>query len=101
MSDLIKGLRYFHVCSMGTCKSPGLYPTKNGDCFCKKCVVKYVGQNGLRDFWPHGLDEIIEIYNHAISIQENENKERLEQRTWEKYERDMNRPTRVKSHRKK
>lgn len=100
MKDSVKGMRYFHVCSMGDCKNPGIYPTKNGDCFCKRCVVKHITANGLRDFYPHGLDDLIEHYNHAISIQRVEKKERMLENMWDKQEREATSPPKNKPHRK-
>lgn len=101
MSDLIKGMRYFHICAMGTCKNPGIHVTKSGECYCNKCVVRYVIKYGIDDFWPHGVNEVIKIYNNAIKVQESEQKERMMQNVWEREERDAHRPIRERSHRKK
>ena len=102
MSDSVKGMRYFHICSIGTCKNPGLYPTKYGETFCKKCVVKYITKvGGVSDFWPHGIEEVIEVYNTAVKNQESEQKERMLQNMWDKEEREAKRPIKAKHHRKK
>ena len=62
----IKGIRHFHVCSMGSCKNGGMYQTKNGETYCRKCVIRYVSEYGTIDFWPHFLEEIVDIYNKKI-----------------------------------
>ena len=61
MADLVRGMRHFHVCSMGSCKKPGFYATKNGCAYCEKCTIKYVIRYGVSDFWPHHIPHVIEI----------------------------------------
>ena len=101
MSELVKGLRYFHICAMGDCKNPGLYSTKYGECYCKKCVVKYINENkGISDFWPHGVEEVVEVYNAAVAAEETRRKEAELEGMWNKIDKDAKKPILKKSRKK-
>ncbi len=55
---------------MGACKKGGVYQTKDGQCYCERCMIKYVNRYEISDFWPHYREAIEDCINRDKKRQE-------------------------------
>ena len=83
MSDLMKGIRYFHICGFGDCKRAGYYQSKNGESYCDRCLIKIIDRYGIKEFGPHMMRDIVRIYNNNLFYREKIRIERELNKSWD------------------